>query len=342
MIRTFSLRDCLRLQRLSRHSIPLQLEYDLTQPQPPLWAAVGAPLPWHGTGAATYFLLPGDRQQLPPAFIQAIKRPARPEADITRIAPAHSEDPAVQDAWLRLLEHTVCEAGEHDIQRLYVCLSSDDPAVATISAAGFAPYIQETLYRLPSPPALDEHHPDEWPNVRPQREVDSFAIQRLHSRNTPQIVQQAEGTLVNNGDALSPLHLRTWWQPEHIEGFVYEEKGDVRAAAHIKRGSKGHWLRLYGGADAVEALEAVLKRSLQALAYYSQRPIYCALRPYQSHLGPLLMEHGFEPGPILTRFVKHTTSAVRKAATVKETADATLPRLIPTEFGLEPPSRDTI
>ena len=209
------------------------------------------------------------------------------------------------------------------------------------TAAGYAPYISETLFNLKSAPPVHQYGESDWPGVRPQRQADSFALQRLNACYTPPLIQQAEGALVGNGEPPSPLNLLAWWQPEHVEGFVCEnDRGDILAAAHLIRGRQAHWLRLFGEPDAGAAIDALLARSLEAFAYYSDRPIYCPLRPYQSSYGPQLRRFAFEPGPVLSRLVKHTTSFVRKpvAISTREFVEAPVPGLIPTETRLIRPA----
>lgn len=343
MIRPFGLLDSLRLQRLAGQAVPLQLEHYLSSGQSPLLTALGAPLPWHGTGAATYLHSPDSNSPSENGFIQAIKRPNRAAADITCIAPGIDNSPHAAQIWRKLLEYVVGDAGEQGIQRLYLCLESEHKALPVIHQTGFAPYIQETLFRLTAaPPSLS---PDRGAtHVRPQQEADSIALQRLNSHYTPLLVQQAEGTLVKNGDAHSPWALRTWWQPEQLDGYVYEEKGDILAALQIRRGRKGHWMSLMAAADATAAITALLSVSLNNMTPLGKRSIYCPIRPYQSSFGPLLTDFGFKPGPALTRLVKHTTSPVRQTAPagLKDLAESALPGLIPTEYNLDPKNRDRL
>jgi len=345
LIRPFRLSDSLSLQRLTRRSAPLQLERHLTQPYSPLWAAVGAPLPWHGSGAATYLYFPTEASPQIKGFVQAIKRPVRPEADITRIAPILGNDNHANAVWNKLLEYVVKEAGEHGIQRLYICIATDDPGCEPVSESSFTPYIRETLYRLVDSPAIDSIQ-QTHPQIRPQREGDSLALQRLVSRYSPQVVQKAEGMFASNGDSVLPLTLRTWWQPQNIEGIVFEDQHEIIAAAHIQQGSSGHWMRLYGDPNDTEVMTELLIQSLNILSQYQTRPVYCALRPYQSQVAPLLQKYHFLPGQEMTRFVKHTTSFVKRPILqpAHEARDSAIPGLIPTDFSLEnpkqhPPSR---
>lgn len=327
MIRPFGLRNSLRFQNLARRSVPLSLEHYFTDTDASFWAAVSSPLPWHGAGAATYLHSPSTDSPSLHGFIQAVKRFARPEADLARIAPAYDAAPLAPDVWQRLLEHIIADAGEHGIHRLYACLHSDDSALPALAAAGFVPYIQETLFRhapLQLPPAGDAA---DWQHVRPQREADSFALLRLHTRYTPPLVQQAEGSLTNSDESPSPLDLRRWWQPERNEGFVYEEKGEILAAAQLSRGRNVHWLRLLGDPAAAMPQLELLACSLYALAHYSHRPIFCPIRPYQTGSGAPLVDFGFEPGVTFTHLVRYTTNPVRKLVPAHERVEAVLPAL---------------
>lgn len=331
MIRTFGLRNSLRFQSLARRSVPLSLEHYFTDADASFWAAVSSPVSWHGAGAATYLHFPSADSPPLRGYVQAVKRFARPEADLTRIAPPHDADTLAPQVWTRLLERVIAEAGEHGIYRIYACLPSDDAALTTLASAGFVPYIQETLYRhepLPLPPAGEA---GDWQHVRPQREADSFALLRLHTRHTPPLVQQAEGALSNSDESPSPLDLRRWWQPEQNEGFVYEENGDILAAVQLSRGRNVHWLRLLGNPMATDPQQELLACSLHALAHYSPRPILCPVRPYQTGLGAPLIDFAFKPDLTFTHLVRYTTSQVRRPVPARDMVEAVLPALRPSE-----------
>jgi len=336
LIKPFRLRDSLRLQRLVRHSIPLQWERHLTGSHSPLWAAVGAPVAWHGTGAATYLYHPDEKLGLPlHGFVQALKRPTRPEADIMAIAPNPDVHPRASAViWQKLLNYVVYAAGEQGIQRLYICVSSEAAGLPILTSSGFAPYIQETIFRLEQIDEIPTVSPAKGAVVRSQREIDSFGLHRLYTRTTPALIQQAEGRLLMNDNPPSLLHLRTWWPLEQTEGIVYEVQNDIIAAAHITRGNRGHWLRLYGTADSILAVACVLHHALHILKQYPQRPVYCTLRPYQSSFGPLLQDMGFSEGFTLTRLVKHTTLQNRQAQPVTEMKEVPISGLIPSEYSL--------
>ncbi len=303
------------------------------QPSAPFWAALGAPLPWHGSGAATYLYIPDKDEPAPHGFIQAIKRFGRPEADVVRIAPKEIEDEQMSIVWERLLKHVVSEAGEHGIQRLYIYIDTASPSYELICKSGFTPYISETLFRLSGIPDWITHRTTAA-SVRPQKEADSFALQRLTSRFTPSVVQKADGLFSNNGEISPFLPLRAWRLNDSNDGFVLEEKGEIIAASQIHQGRAGHWICLFGDPHTPESMKPLLEQTLFTLKHYRDRPIYCSLRPYQNAFGPLLRNHNFEVGPEMTRFVKHTTRSVKYPGVEmnREVVEGSAPGLAPIDI----------
>ena len=314
MIHPFRFRDSFLLQRLARQSVPLYLERHLIQPRWPLWTALGAPVPWYGSGVATFVHRQSSTSQNPDGFVQARKRLGRPEAEVRYIAPQLSSHDRARETWQALLEHLIAHAGDFGIQRLYTCLPAEDEAAAIVSGCGFALYVRETLFRLR---ATQVNAISSAPShfVRPQRETDSLALQRLADRFTPPVVLKAEGAFFKNGGN-HPLIFQNWWQPGHSEGLVYERDGELMGALLLQRGSRGVWLRFLGDPMHQDVMHALLIESMSQLRPLD-KPIYCGVRAYQNALGPTLHTFGFEAVTELARFVKHTTVSVQEPATSK-------------------------
>lgn len=292
--------------------------------------ALGAPVPWYGSGRATFVSRRSDNSPISEGFVQANKRPGLPEADVCYIAPRLGQNAAETKTWQALLEYLIGQAGDSGIQRLYACVPSQDNAVTVLASCGFVRYVRETLFRLQSPgnasfPPADTH-------VRPQREEDSWAFQRLTDQHTPPVVQRAEGAVAKNNEAIDHLVFQTWWQPEHIRGIVYEQDEEIVAAMRIHRGRASHWLHFVGDPTAPKITDALIAHSIQALQN-SDRPIYCSVRPYQSALGPVLRDHAFEPITELSRFVKHNTIRTREPARnqARIMIETSLPGIISTD-----------
>ena len=88
MIRPFGLTDLFLVRGLRRRGAILTIEQALTHPRDPLWSALTAPWPWAGFGIATYVLTASSGETEEAGFVQLMKRPARPEADVLYLAPA--------------------------------------------------------------------------------------------------------------------------------------------------------------------------------------------------------------------------------------------------------------
>ena len=272
-------------------------------------------MPWYGSGVATFVHRRSAQSPFPDGFVQAKKRLGRPEAELWCLSPPLEADPDASHTWRALLEHLIAHAGEFGIQRLYACLPAQDEAAGLVAECGFAPYVRETLFRLGRPRTPDAA-PPQGATIRPQRESDGLALQRLADRFTPPVVLKAEGAHFTNGGVNHTLIFQRWWQPGRSEGFIFEREGIVEAALLIESGSRGIWLHYLGDPMQQEMANALLMGSLARLRA-DDRPIYCSVRTYQSALGAPLRDLGFEDIGELTRLVKHTTVRVQEPAVNK-------------------------
>ncbi len=293
--------------------------------------ALGAPVPWYGSGVATFIHRHSSESPYPNGFILAKKRLGRPEAEVRYIAPALDAGPNVDGAWRALLEHLVAHAGDFGIQRLQVCIPTREDAAALLAQCGFALYTRESLFRLRSRPR-HLSPAAAAPYVRAQREADSFALQRLADRFIPPVVSRAEGVSFHNGTVNHALIFQNWWQPEQQDSLVFERQGDIQAALIMQRGPRGIWLRFLGDPSLQEAMDALLYQGLLALPH--DRPIYCGVRAYQAALGPVLHAREFETITELARFVKYTTVSVREPAPAhsRPLVETTFPGVIPSKI----------
>ncbi len=276
--------------------------------------ALGTPVPWHGSGVATFVHRQSTDSHAPDGFIQARKRLGRPEAELCYLAPSLEADPSAVHTWRALLEHLVAHAGEYGIQRLYACLPAQDEAASLLAEGGFALYVRETLFVLRE--TRSQVDATLAPFIRPQREADSFSLQRLADRFTPPVVLKAEGVDFKNGGGNHALIFQNWWQPDHADGLVLERDGALEGAVIIQRGSRGVWLRYLGDPLQRDVVEALMVQSL-ARFRPNDKVVYCSVRAYQSGLGASLHDLGFEGVAELARFVKHVTVRVQEPAVSK-------------------------
>ena len=316
-IRAFGLHDLPLFLKLQRHSMLFRLEQTLIRSRSPLWPALLSPFPWHGIGVATYILADKGRKQPVYGLAQMQKRPARPEADLLLLAPHLNAHIDADDIWGRLLSHCSIEAGKFGIQRLYATLPDDGEMLELFKQVGFSLYAKEDVFRLEQITRPEDATGAS--QIRPYREEDAWALQRLYAANTPRLVQQADGK--TNGDAWAGREANADF------AFVIEHKGDVTGAVQVETGEMGHWLRLQGNTQETEQMKSLLLRGLQVLAQHPALPVYCAVRDYQGGLCALLADLGFQPFATWNRLIRYTV------ARVKEAALKTVPAL---ERGVEP------
>ena len=312
----------------------LAVEHMLTHPHEPLWTALTAPWPWAGVGVATFILDEPGRGQAMQGFAQLMKRASRPEADLLHVAPAATSTAAGDPSeviWSRLLAHCSLAAATHGLQRIYASAPEGCVEQASLRQAGFCPYARETLYRLAETPSSAET----LIGLRPQQPRDSWSLQRLYTRGTPRLVQQAEGAL--DGEVGTPI--LSWWDPHEWNGYVWEPAGEVRGAVQTHRGRSGHWLRVLGAGELsareVRLLIAQGLRTLEegrSLAKRHGTPVYATVREYDLTLSSALIGFGFAPFAERARFVKHTAAVAR----VAEPAPAAVARQAAREMARNP------
>jgi len=315
VIRPFGLNDVLLVSGLQRSRASLAIEHILTHPSNPLWLALTAPWPWAGAGVATYVLNERSRGIRMAGFAQLIKRVSRPEADLLYLAPAIAidgdEGPSGEAIWRRLLAHCSVAASGHGLQRIFASIPDEGWEQVCLKDAGFSFYTRETIYRLAPIPSSTA----EPAGFRPQLPHDSWALQRLYTRSTPRLVQQAEGAIT--GEVGSPL--LSWWEPDRWQGIVWEPAGEVRGGVQVHLGRAGHWLRFWGtNVLTARELRSLIEQGLRLIALAYRRgqtkslPVYATVRDYEIGLGGALTGFGFAPYMNRARFVKHTTMTVRE------------------------------
>jgi hypothetical protein len=296
----FSLGDSLRVYRLQRRGVSLDLQQSLTQSRNPLWEAYLAFFSQQAMGQPTYVLYdPHDGE----AFIQVRYRPHQAAADVVFLAPSLSENHRVANAWSQLLDGACIEAAGRGIQRVFANLPDSGAEADTFQQVGFMLYAGEEVYRLAqSQPlkgggdaaGLRSQRPDDWP-----------AIQRLCVTITPQRVRQAEGgiTLATGGGKNRQRYV--------LPG---EDGDDLVGALTVSIGGTAHWLRILVHPEAQGVVEALIQRGMVLLADHPAKAVYCNVRQYEGGVRVGLEAAGFEPYETRALMVKHTVAWVRTPA----------------------------
>ncbi len=295
----FSAGDSLRIYRLQRQGISLDLQWTLTQPHMPLWEAWLAFLTQQAMGQPTYVLYdPYDGE----AFIQVRYRPHQAAADVVYVAPALAHGRRTVNAWMRLLESACSDAAGRGIQRVFANLPESGPEIDVFQQAGFTLYAGEEVYRLAQPQLYQQK--EELPAIRPQQPEDWPAVQRLCVAITPQRVRQAEGSIAPTTGG--NRNCRRYVLPS-------EDGDDLQAAIIIYSGGLAHWLRVLVHPDRHPMAGTLVRWGLAMTAGGPPKPVYCNVRQYESGMRAALVAAGFELYTTRSLMVKHTVAWVKVA-----------------------------
>jgi hypothetical protein len=308
--------DSLRVYRLQRKGISLDLQWTLTQSHTPLREAWLAFLTQQAMGQPTFVLSDlhdGD------GFIQIRYRPHQAAADVAFLSPSLEGDHGAVRVWSQLLDGACVDAAGRGIQRVFANLPDSGAEVDVFHQTGFTLYAGEDIYRLDQLETAQSQ--SERLSPRPQRLEDWPAIQKLCVAITPQRVRQAEG-----GIAV------TTGRERNCRRYVLpgEDGEDLVAAMSICGSGVPRWLRVLVHPDARDVAEGLVRWGLEELAGLSARPIYCNVRQYESGVRLALEAAGFAPFTTRALMVKHTMAlskvpAQELAPALKSSAEALPP-----------------
>jgi hypothetical protein len=306
MIRPVTPADLWTLRRKPRSLVWLYNESMLAVPHRPFWFGMRCML--EGSRREGISLMFRERGMQ--AVVQAVGRGGRPEQDVVHFAafgggPGHPTDP---DAWFRLLEALVAEAGNHRVQRLYAALSQRHEELREIfRQVGFGPYSYQTVLRLEGP---DWDQGTSIAPMRPQHRRDVWAIHKLYGALTPHSIQQAEVRAPR--DWALPL-ARRWTRPQR-SAWVLGREDDLTAYLHVISGPASHVLTLLVRPEARDVTTDVLRFGLGQIS--DTLPVYLLLREHQQELLLPAGDLGFQPIGEQAMLFKQTTVSVRRSLLV--------------------------
>jgi hypothetical protein len=308
MFGPFSAGDSLRVYRLQRKGVSLNLQRSLRQPHAPLWEAWLAFLTQQAMGQPTFVLYdPHDGE----AFLQISYRPHQAAADVAYLAPSLVENRRAANAWLRLLDGACIEAAARGIQRMFANVPESGTEVDVFHQAGFTLYAGEDVYLLAQ--RLPDAQEEESPALRLLRPEDWPAFQKLCVAITPQRVRQAEGGISITSD-----------RDRNCQSYVLRSSADdeLVAVLSICSGRLAHWLRVLVHPDAqrtvgggpAQPAEAIIRSWLATLAGQPAKPVYCNVRQYEGGVRSALEAVGFEQYTKRALMVKHTVAWIKTPA----------------------------
>ncbi|MBC7264264.1 MAG: hypothetical protein H5T64_07875 [Chloroflexi bacterium] len=308
LIRAFGLRDCLLIWHLERQGTALDLRSALLGRRSPLHAAISALLTHSVNSIYTGVLDEVEGGQHFSGVVQVALRRDLPEWDIVFLAPSLQYSAEAEKIWYRLLLHVARAAGERGVQRVYAKLVEDGRAEAIFRKAGYVVYATESVFWHPGPICAEATEP----LLQPRRAADEWGMQQLYRRTTPHIVQQAEEFASRDGGfSLTGLPWHT--RDRH---YVYEQNGEIVSMLSLASTGTGHWFRLTVSPEVAHLTDRLVGDALAVIAGLGSRPVYCAVRTYDSGIQGPLQERGFRFLADQILMVKHAVVPVREPARV--------------------------
>ncbi|MGL4648322.1 MAG: hypothetical protein ACRC1H_02845 [Caldilineaceae bacterium] len=297
MIQPFQPGDLFLVQRLQRHATRLHVSQALLQHRSPFWSALTAVKPWDNAKTVTCVLRQNGHGIARAGFLQAQRRPNRPEADVLLLAPALDTRTGHPAIWEKLLAHYLNEAAQHQTQRIYADVPDQPLLETTFAHVGFRTYTRQTVWRL-SPGEQEGWIPQTVPNsaaLRAPTRTDEWELLRLYGRSTPKEVQVAEGAL---GEPAVKPPILEWAFGGDVQHLVLAEEGEVQGCLRTVHGARGTWMQAWAeiGRSGDGRWETLVATGLAAMPARRRRlPVYMAVKEYQGGLGAVLNDLGFAP-----------------------------------------------
>lgn len=294
VIAAFSPGDSLRVYRLQRRGVSLDVVRRLTRPQTPLWEAWLAYLTQQAMGQPTFVMYDAHDGE---AFVQIRYRPRQTAADVAYLAPTVDDRGRASGAWSSLLDSACVEAAGQGIQRVFANLPESGTEIDVFQQAGFALYAGEDIYRLDV--SRRAQRPESGLPVRGRLPEDWPSLQRLCVAITPQRVRQAEGGITVAPEMGGKCR---WYVLPGLNG------DDLAAAVSICAGGPAHWLRVLVHPDARDSAGPLVEWGISSLTDQAHKHVYCSVRRYESGLQEPLLRLGFEPWEGRALVVRHTVA----------------------------------
>ena len=196
-----------------------------------------------------------------------------------------------------LLDGLTCQAGDWGAFNLLAEADEHHPIFENLRRSNFFVYAWQRIWRFMPSAQGKKGVSNRWRTASP---LDEIALRSLYQALVPPLVQSAEPFI---------------FRPH--QGLVYRQNSEVMGFIEGRRGPRGVYLQPVIHPD-VEDARGLLVDLLQSLpGLYQGRPVYIAVRSYQSWLEAALEELHGQVSPRQALFVKHLASAQRVLATNK-------------------------
>ena len=292
--------------RLQRAGTPLDIEEQLTHPRSPLRSVFLNGVLHPRSGPSTFILdQKEDSNRRLLGLAQVRVRPGRPERDVVFMSPKLDNGTGSHAIWQRMLTHICVQAAQQGSFRLYARLPMESEEVYIFKNVGFLEYIQEHVFQLNK---TANRHVRSTLKLRPQQAGDGWGLQKLYATLAPRSVQTAEGLAQGQWD-LTRSH---WGEQGRRSGYVWEDKGEILGALHLRSGKCGYWIRTLLHPNTIDKTEDLCRAALNLTAAKPDLPVYFAFRQYEAGWQNTLPALNFTPLTTQQLMVKPMTVRVRE------------------------------
>ena len=241
---------------------------------------------------------------------------------------------APEPVWDALLAYGVRSAGLRNVRRLFARVPIGSPLLESLRRTGWQAYAREAIYRadrLSLQPTTDAE-------VRPQEPADTWAIHQLYAASAPRKVQEIEALTSHVWHMDPPRHRR---RRRRRAGWVIDRSGQVAGHARRTRGAQADMVSVMVATEEADRFGLLLDTSLAGAG--RGRPVYFALRGYQSEFATELAGRGFVELGEQELLVRYTTALakahVHEPVLFPVELRPAIPRRVPTFFEGQPTDR---
>jgi hypothetical protein len=197
-------------------------------------------------------------------------------------------------ALVALLDHLSWESSNRGAFRLLAEIDEDHPTFESFRHAGFSVYTRQHIWKLSLPETSAANGNGHW---RPLHSIDQHSLQTLYHAVVPPLVQSAEAI------DKRPLH-----------GYAYISEGELLAFVEAINGPLGIFLQPVVHPN-LRSPEEFLTSLLRQLPVVMGRPVYLAVRDYQSWFNGTANAMNGQSSTRRVLFVKHLARQQRVAVT---------------------------
>ncbi|MAT44090.1 MAG: hypothetical protein CL609_17280 [Anaerolineaceae bacterium] len=196
---------------------------------------------------------------------------------------------------LALLDHLAWECGNRHALRLIAEIDEDDPCFEAFRQAGFMVYARQRIWKIPASQQDTRNNEDNpWVTLNA---ASQHALQNLYHVIVPPLVQGAEAM------DKRPVH-----------GLGYTQNGELMAFVEVIHGPLGVFL-LPVVHPNLRQPALLLEKLINQLPALFGRPVYLAVREYQSWLNSAAESLHGEPSQQKVLMVKHLARQQRVGVT---------------------------